>query len=184
VVAPVSDTPRIPKYLPEYIDWVENKYLGQFEYGDELVLYFAKADTTPNPATPLVADFNGEILFHGYTLPDGPVSPGERLPLTLVWQAQRTPETDYKIFVQLRDANQAPLVGADHEPYLGRVPTSTWPAGAVIQEMNWLELPSDIMPGSYNIYVGLYRPDNLARSPIINDTSGENALILGPLVVQ
>jgi hypothetical protein len=39
-------------------------------------------------------------------------------------------------------------------------------------------------PGSYNIYVGLYRPDNLERLPLVNDMSGENALILGPLVVQ
>lgn len=184
VVAPVSDTPRIPKYLPDYIEWVEKKYLGQFEYGDDLTLYFAKADTTPKPGTPLRADFNGEILFHGYTLPAGPISPGERVPITLVWQAQTRPVTDYKIFVQVRNAGQSTLANADHEPYLGLIPTSSWPAGAVVQEMNWLTLPEDMAPGAYQIYVGLYRPDILERLPITNDTSGENALVLGPLVVQ
>jgi 4-amino-4-deoxy-L-arabinose transferase-like glycosyltransferase len=183
VVAPVSDTPRIPKYLPEYIEWVKTKYLGQFEYGRQ-ILYFAKVDTTPRPAMPLSADFAGEIRFYGYTLPPNPVSPGERVPLVMVWQAQTNPDIDYKIFVQLRDLEQVTLASADHEPYLGHVPTSAWPAGAVIQEMNWLELPPEMPPGSYNIYVGLYRPDNLERLPLVNDMSGENALILGPLVVQ
>jgi hypothetical protein len=56
--------------------------------------------------------------------------------------------------------------------------------GGVIQEVTWLHLPEDIPPGSYHIYIGLYRPDNLERLPLQGDTSGENALILGPLVVQ
>jgi hypothetical protein len=76
------------------------------------------------------------------------------------------------------------LVNADHQPYKDLVPISAWPPGAVIQETTWLNLPTDIPPGDYNIYVGLYRLDNLERLPLINDTSGENALILGPVLVQ
>ncbi|GAB4421343.1 MAG: hypothetical protein Fur0044_18760 [Anaerolineae bacterium] len=178
LVAAVSN--RITQYLPDYMDWVKQNYLGRFHYGED-DLYFAKITTDPRPATPLAADFDGQILFHGYTLP-GEASPGERVPLTLVWQAQTAPVEDYAIFVQLRDATNNTLASADHQPYQGLLPTSSWPAGAVIQEVVWLSLPADLPPGSYNLYVGLYRPDTLERLPLQGDASGENALILGPLV--
>jgi hypothetical protein len=178
-------TNRLPKYLPPYMEWVKRKYLGRFHYGDgEDILYFAKIDTDPQPATPLWANFDGQIIFHGYTLPTSPVSAGNTAPLTLVWQAQTAPESDLAIFVQVRDAANNTVASADHQPYLGLAPTSSWPAGAVIQEVTWLDLPPDLPAGSYNIYVGLYHPDTLARLPLQPDNSGENALVLGPLVVQ
>ena len=187
----VAVTNRITKYLPDYMDWVKRTYLGRFHYGED-DLYFAKVDTDPRPATPLWADFNGQIIFHGYSLTSaspppskgGGLSPGDRVSLTLIWQAQTRLDTDYAIFVQLRDATHTTLTNADHQPYQGLVPTSKWPVGGVIQEVTQLNLPEDIPPGSYNIYVGLYRPDNLERLPLQGDTSGENALILGPLEVQ
>jgi hypothetical protein len=183
-------TNRITKYLPDYMAWVKNKYLGRFHYGED-DLYFAKIDTDPQPANPLSGDFDGQIMFHGYTLSspasstgEKKISPGDHVPLTLIWQAQTQLNTDYAIFVQLRDAANTTLASADHQPYQGLIPTSSWPAGSVIQEVTWLQLPPGIPPGSYNIYTGVYRPDNLERLPLRADTSGENALILGPLVVQ
>lgn len=180
LVAAVSN--RIPKYLPGYMDWVKGKYLGMFHYGED-DLFFAKADTDPNPASPLRASFAGQIIFHGYTLDGLPAHPGSRLPLTLVWQAAQTPAQDYAIFVQLRDSQHAVLASADHQPYKGYLPTSRWPAGAVVQEVTWLNLPRDIPPGSYNLYVGLYHPATGERLPLLNDISGENALLLTPVEV-
>jgi hypothetical protein len=181
LVAAVSN--RLPQYLPDYMEWVKRKYLGRFHYGED-DLYFAKIDTDPNPATPLWADFAGQVIFHGYTLPSGPAASGDRLPLTLIWQAQAALKADYAIFVQLRDAQNNILASADHQPYLGLLPTSTWPAGAVIQEVTWLELPVDLPAGQYHLYVGLYQPDTLERLALANDSSGENALILGPVTVK
>lgn len=182
LVAAVSN--RITKYLPDYMKWVRQTYLGRFHYGED-DLYFAKINTDPRPVTPLRADFDGQILFHGYTLPaNKAVSPGDHVPLTLVWQAETQPPANYAIFVQLRDASNQTVLSADHQPYQGLLPTSTWPAGSVIQEVIWLSLPADLPPGRYPIYVGLYYPDTLERLPLRSDTSGENALILGPLVVQ
>lgn len=185
LVAAVSN--RIPQYLPDYMAWVESKYLGRFHYGED-DLFFAKLDTDPRPATPLSADFDGQLLFHGYSLPAGPYAPGERVPLTLVWQAQADLETDYAVFVHLRgtspETSQTVFASADHQPYQGLAPTSRWPRGAVIQEVSWLVIPPDLPAGSYDIYVGLYRPDTLERLPLAADTSGENALILGPVQLQ
>ncbi|MFN8456216.1 MAG: hypothetical protein U0401_16370 [Anaerolineae bacterium] len=181
VVAAVSN--RITKYLPDYIEWVEQKYLGRFHYGED-ILYFAKRDTDPRPATSLRADFAGQLKLLGYTLPTNPSQMGDRVPVTLIWQAQTQPAADYAIFAQLRDAANTVLANADYQPYQGLLPTSTWPAGAIIHTVTWLQLPTVIAPGSYNLYVGVYRPDNLERLPLQGDTSGENALVLGPLTIQ
>jgi len=181
LVAAISN--RIPQFLPDYMKWVEWKYLGRFHYGEDDI-FFAKMDTVPKPAAPLRADFAGQITFHGYTLPQDSAAPGERLPLTLVWQAQSSLATDYTIFVQLRDAQNTVLASADHQPYQALVPTSAWPQGAVIQETTWLHLPAGIPPGQYNLYIGLYNPHNQERLLLVNDSSGENALLLRPVTVQ
>jgi len=181
LVAAVSN--RIPKYLPDYMEWVQSKYLGRYHYGED-DLFFGKADTDPAPATPLWANFADELIFHGYNLPNTPARPGDTLPLTLVWEARRRPQTDYAIFVQVRDDQNNTLARADHQPYKALLPTSSWPAGTVLPETTWLSLPLDLPAGTYKIYVGLYRPDTLERLPLLNDTSGENALILEPLSVR
>lgn len=181
VVAAVSN--RITKYLPDYMEWVKQKYLGRFHYGED-ILYFAKLDTDPRPAVSLQADFAGQLKLLGYTLPASSTPRGNRIPVTLIWQAQTQPSADYAIFVQLRDAANTMFANADYQPYQGLLPTSTWPAGAIIHSVTWLQLPTDISPGSYNLYVGVYRPDNLERLPLQGDTSGENALILGPISIQ
>lgn len=184
IIAPVSDIPRFTKYASDYLIWVEQNYLGKLPAEGNTTFYFAKKDTVPDPAISLEADFDGRITFHGYNLPAESVSPGEAIPLTLTWQAQTAIDTDYKIFVQLRDAAHNTLVSADHQPYLGYLPTSSWPAGAVVRYTIWLELPADLPPGEYPVYVGLYHPATGERLTIIGDTSGENAVMLGPLAVQ
>jgi hypothetical protein len=181
VVAAIAN--RIPKYLPDYMKWVKSRYLGLIRYGEDDI-FFAKVDTTPRPKVPLWADFSGKLAFHGYSLPDKPVSPGQRMPVKLIWQAQTTLDIDYAIFVQLRDSQGTTRATADYQPYKALVPFSKWPAGATIQTMTWLELPADLPPTDYNIYVGVYDPDTIERLPILADTSGENALILGPVKVR
>ncbi|MDX1520642.1 MAG: hypothetical protein R3264_03360 [Anaerolineae bacterium] len=185
VVAAVAN--RIPKHLPDYMDWVKGEYLGMFHYAEDDI-FFAKRHTDPMPASPLWAKFGAssgdKIIFHGSTLSAAAVKPGGRIALTLVWQAQTAIQTDYSIFVQVRNAAGATVISADHSPYLGLLPTSRWPAGAVVQETTWLDVPADLPPDHYPIYIGLYRPDTLERLPLLDDTSGEHALIMGPLVVE
>ena len=65
VVAAVSN--RIPKYLPDYMEWVKQNYLGRFHYGED-DLYVAKAHTQPDAVFPVRVEFKGPIRFLGYTL--------------------------------------------------------------------------------------------------------------------
>jgi hypothetical protein len=181
VVATVSN--RIPKYLPEYMEWVKSNYLGRFHYGED-DLYVAKAHTRPDPEHPMQVEFEGPVRFLGYSFDAQHTRPGDRLPLVLYWQALANLDTDYTVFVHLRDLHNVTQTSADHQPYDGVVPTTHWRAGAVVKDVVWLDLPADLAPGEYRLLVGLYRVDTLERLPVRDDTSGENAVVLTSFGVE
>ncbi|MCB0168121.1 MAG: hypothetical protein KDI79_28090, partial [Anaerolineae bacterium] len=84
----------------------------------------------------------------------------------------------------LRDANNNTLLGADHQPYEGTVPTGSWRIDAVVRDVVHLTLPPDLPPDDYKLAVGMYRLDTLERLPLLDDSSGENALLLGPVSIS
>lgn len=180
----VATDSRIARFAPDFNKWAEISYLGRFRYDDNAMLYVSKINTTPNPAHPQTVQLGESIRFLGHTLQPNPPAAGQRLTLILFWEATGPIDTDYTIFVQLRDAANTTVLGADHQPYEGIVPTSTWRAGAVVRDVVHLELPPDLPPGDYRLAVGMYRLDTLERLPLANDTSGENALLLGPVAIK
>jgi hypothetical protein len=176
VVAAVSN--RITKYLPTYEEWVRRTYLGSLHLGEE-DLYVAKAATTPRPDQPVQAQFGSLARLVGYTLDMQSARPGARLPLVLYWESLTAPDADYTIFVHGRDATNGVRFTADHRPYQGVVPTTSWRAGAIIRDVVWMTLPADLPVGEYVLWVGMYRLDTMERLPLVGETSGESALQLG-----
>jgi 4-amino-4-deoxy-L-arabinose transferase-like glycosyltransferase len=83
----------------------------------------------PNPQTLL---FEDSIRLVGYTLNRQLVKTGQSVTLTLYWQSENTPSTDYKIFVHLVDDRETRIAQHDSEPQKGTAPTSTWQAGQVV----------------------------------------------------
>jgi len=110
--------------------------------------------------------------------------PGDRLFLTLYWQSLQPLETDYTIFVHLRDLGNITRLAADHRPYDGVAPTTHWTVGAVVKDVVWLDLPADLSSGEYRLLVGMYRLDTMERLPVMGDTTGENAVELGTIWVE
>lgn len=55
---------------------------------------------------------------------------------------------------------------------------------AVIRDGATLVLPPDLAPGRYRILTGFYHPETFARLGVINDQSGESAVILGEWLVK
>ncbi len=128
---------------------------------------------------PLNAEFEGGTRLLGYTV--NPPAPSGIMYLTLFWQGNLPHGA--KIFVQLRAENNATLAQADHFIYDGKVPQPRWSAlqknDAAIRDGATLVIPPDIPPGSYRVAVGFYHPETFVRLGVINDQSGENAVILG-----
>jgi len=121
----------------------------------ELPLRLARAATPPDPdelsiRTPLDAATDGLTLL-GINLDTTAARPGERLYLTLFWQAGKAPLPDYDVTLTLSDTviyTGAPV----HDTY----PTSRWAAGEVVADRYDPRLPRDAPLGDYplRLHVG------------------------------
>ncbi len=109
------------------------------------------------PAAPQLAP---NLSLLGYDLPTASVAPGDRLPLTLYWQASDTPDADYSVNLQLRAVDTggedavaaemtAPLTGSDSYP-----PTA-WTAGTTLRDWQTLAIAPDTSNGGYELWVAL-----------------------------
>lgn len=136
--------------------------------------------------TVLNADFEGGARLLGYSATPPAPAPGAVMRLTLFWQGN-VPQAA-KVFVHLRDGNNATVAQADHFIYNGKVPTSRWPSlfesSDTLRDGATLALPPDLPPGTYRLVVGFYHPETFERLGVVNDQSGESAVILGEWRVE
>jgi hypothetical protein len=109
----------------------------------------------------------------GQSIDDSP-RPGFKPTLTLFWQAQANPPTDYTVFVHLVAPDGHLVAQADSPPAAGAYPTSLWDPGEIIIDSH--PLP-DLPPGRYAIRVGLYRPETGERLPVADSPEGAVQII-------
>lgn len=130
------------------------------------------------------ATFAQQISLEGFETTAA--QPGQPLEVTLYWQAQRPPDSNYVVFVHLLDANDQLVASHDGPPANGRYPTETWLPGDIIPDTHSLQLPEDLPPGSYRLQAGLYRPQSGQRLPAqtaTGATGNEGSVLLGEINV-
>jgi 4-amino-4-deoxy-L-arabinose transferase-like glycosyltransferase len=109
----------------------------------------------------------------GYDLGTGKVGPGERVPVTLYWQATRSLDTDYRVNLDARSVagNEG---GGWLDPLASeQYPTSRWRVGELLVDMQQLQMPATARSGFY-----------LLSLRLINAKTGDYAsdrVILGKL---
>ncbi|MCP4360108.1 MAG: phospholipid carrier-dependent glycosyltransferase [Chloroflexi bacterium] len=142
--------------------------------------------TPPAVKNEMAVTLGNEIELIGYTLNPTP-EPGQ-YSLTLVWQAQQAPTTDYTVFVHLLqpDGRCDPCAWQqDVMPQAGQYPTSRWLAGEVIIDSYQITLPEDTPPGSYPLEIGLYNAENGRRLQVTTpDGVQSDVFFLNPLVID
>jgi hypothetical protein len=129
----------------------------------------------------LNAEFQGGGRLLGFTAQPGKLKPGSAIYLTFFWQGAIP--YGAKILVHLRDENNNTVAQADHFVYDGKVPSARWPSllenDSAIRDGAALILPPDLKPGTYRLLIGFYHPETFERLGVINDQSGESAVVLG-----
>jgi hypothetical protein len=175
----------------EYYDLpFQQQLLAQTRYESEtqgIFILRSQADPQPlslDPANPVDANFDNQVHLIGYTVEPLQPAPGEPLRLTLYWQALAPLPYEYTVFVHLRQPDGGAVAQADHRPLDPFYPTTLWPVGETIRESSQLALPAALPPGSYELWVGLYRLETGERLPVQQDTSGENAVRLGQVILH
>lgn len=111
-------------------------------------------------ATPADATFADQVALVAFEVSRGPLA------VTLYWQALRPPQDDYLVFVHLLDEAGQLVASHDGRPVSGRFPTDAWLTGDVVEDVHPLPLDTGLPAGSYQLNVGLYRPQSGERLPV------------------
>ncbi len=150
--------------------------------GDHLMLLdYALSVDIPPAAAGLAASTPERLPLAVY----GPPPPGDRLHLTLTWQATRPFERDLKLFVHLRDASGRIVAQVDPPAGAGAGPegtdylTSQWDPGRLIADDVVIALPLDAPSGPYRLAFGLYDGDTLQRLPVAGREDGRVIIEVG-----
>lgn len=109
------------------------------------------------PLLPAAADFGPLRLVEAAT-PATAISPGDVVPVALLWQASPTYTAEpLVVVVQLLDAQGQVRANLEAEPLGGRYPTLRWQPGELVRDRHDLPTPPNISTGRYTLIVGLYR---------------------------
>jgi hypothetical protein len=132
---------------------------------------------------PVHTTLGDQIELLGYRLSpavDHLASAGDRLLLTLYWQALQPVEADYKVFVHLSDPGEKIWGQDDSQPVNGTFPTRDWLPGQVVVDRHTLDIDPAAPPGSYRILAGMYDSDTAERLSIPEQSGGvtENRIVL------
>lgn len=120
------------------------------------LLHWNSAAYRPQPAQVAAAvNFGQVIALTGYDPPPTTLRAGERLDLTLYWQALQPMTDNYQAFVHVLRPDGTILTQADKlNP--GDFPTERWPLDKYVRDAYTLTIPADAPPGDYRLTVGLW----------------------------
>jgi hypothetical protein len=103
-----------------------------------------------------LADFGPVRLVEAET-PATQVSPGDSVPLSLLWQAAPGFRGESLVVVaQLLDKQGRVVASLEEEPLHGRYPTTGWQPRELVRDRHLLNVPQETPPGQYELIVGLY----------------------------
>jgi len=125
------------------------------------------------PRTPLpapdgwAAELGDRIALVGATIRPEQALPGQTIEVLVRWYVPvGVPAQDYTTLIHLGQPDEPPLATGDSPPLGGTYPTSAWSNGETIDDVYFLTLPTDLLPGRYPVWIGLYDPATGERLPV------------------
>lgn len=106
-------------------------------------------------------EVDGFAQLVGYELAPSELGPGIPGSIVLYWQvAEPIPAGDYLVNLLLLDEEGRPVGENGAPPVAGLFPVEQWPPGQTIRDVQQLDLPPDLSPGSYALAIGVYAERN------------------------
>ncbi len=144
-------------------------------FAPEVVLYEMdwpyRREITPQQE--LLVTFGEVIRLRGF---DWDMQDGV-LDLTLYWESVTAVSDSYKLFIHIIDVNGNLVAQIDRPPVNGLAPTHRWQPGDLVRDPSQIILPADLLPGKYELRVGLYTEAN-GRLPASGGEIVDNAAVL------
>ncbi|MCA1553958.1 MAG: hypothetical protein LC737_06230, partial [Chloroflexi bacterium] len=139
-------------WLAQYGYLVSSRWFN----GIRVLLYATPSDVALSTAAPIEVQSDVPLrVLDVRTLPH--VQPGDLLPVIVHWQATDALPADYQVSLRVLDANERIVKQLDRRPLDGRVPTSQWKIGEMLEDRYGLLLPDDLPSGEYRVQLILYR---------------------------
>lgn len=150
--------------------WVESTIRENQEFALlTLEPVYGREFAMPDPDYPLDVLLGDQFRLLGYDADLQTATTGRQLAVTLYWQALTGTDVGYKVFVHLIDEHGQLVAQYDGHPRDWTYFTYLWQPGEVVEDEYLLALEEDLIPGDYQLQVGLYWPDTGERLPIIQD---------------
>ncbi len=124
---------------------------------------------TPPPFdVPVQTQFDDLAVLEGFSVAQMAITPHDTLDLTLVWRVVETPETSYRVFSHLLDADGRVIAQHDGVPVNDTRLTTGWVPGEYIADPHGLTFLPDRMDyrGPARLEVGFYDPETGRRVPV------------------
>jgi serine/threonine-protein kinase len=126
------------------------------------------------------------IALDAANIPNDQVRRGESLDAILLWRAQQSIKTPYTVFIHFVGSDGKIKAQIDREP---AQPTTSWPISVTLADPYSLFIPLDLVPGVYQLRVGLYptgAPSD--RLPVVDPgkttADDNNRILIKEIVVQ
>ncbi len=113
---------------------------------------------------PLPVDF-GLVELLGYEVGPAEAQPGDAMTLLTYWRVQHSSDRPLKVFAHLLDEAGQVRSGQDRLD----VATAGWHEGDVFVQVHSLSLPDDATAGTYQLEIGWYDGETLARLAVLDD---------------
>jgi 4-amino-4-deoxy-L-arabinose transferase-like glycosyltransferase len=114
----------------------------------------------------LHVQYGGCCELVGYSLPEAPLHPGDRVPLTLVWRASQAMDENYALFVHAETTDGQVVGQLDTYHGGGMYPSSQWQPGEIVVDTAYVPLSLKAeAPALIRFNVGLHGmpgPERLA----------------------
>jgi 4-amino-4-deoxy-L-arabinose transferase-like glycosyltransferase len=143
-------------------------------YGNvRLVSYATPQSSTGLPLRSQNYYLGPHLRLLGYATSASPLTAGDILPISLVWQTDTPlkPEDNYTVFLQVLDSANH-VVGQRDAPF-GLAPSS-WPVNHPITDTYGLFIEPGTPPGPHRLIVGLYDSQTGQRLPISSSLQPES----------
>lgn len=148
-----------PDHVVEgWLDTHAYKAADSWQGNVRFVTYATQQDSADWPREESAITLGDQITLNSYALSTREIESGDVLQVQLDWQAERAPDADYTVFVQLLDQRNQVVAQQDAPPVGGGQPTSGWLPGAVVTDNRGVLIPHGTAPGDYRLITGLYDP--------------------------
>jgi 4-amino-4-deoxy-L-arabinose transferase-like glycosyltransferase len=120
---------------------------------------------------PVSINYDHRVELVGYEIAPRVISRQQTAMLELYWRGLSSMSLDYTFSVQLIDASQRKAAQNDSWPRDGKLPTSLWVPGEVVEEARALEVYPDAAAGVYDVRVAVYHnaEAGLVHLPVISE---------------